>query len=223
MGVAPLSSLLQCPVHLRFYCYADCHPFEHNIRLRPGETAEPRAKRDHVFIYCITHIGTGMRYVGYTEKRLSERWALHRSARKTEKRKNDPLYIAMNECGLHMFVMEELEECGKAIKEERELDYMRKLDSWNPLRGYNNPVCEENYARKLYFLLNPGQGSTYYAFRQELRLLDLGWRERLPHDQKLRDELQEAADISLQEGRRLMTRISSLASPVILASLPSAQ
>lgn len=223
MGVAQLSSLLQCPVHLRFYCYADCPPFEHNIRLRPGERIQPRPKRDHVFIYCITHTGTGMRYVGCTEQRLSERWAGHRSTRKAEERKNDALYLAMNECGLHMFVMEELEECGKAIKEERELDYMRKLDSWNPLRGYNKPVCEETYTRKLYFLLNPGQGSTYYALRQELRFLDLGGREPLPHDQKLREELQEAADTSLQEGRKLMTRISSLASPVILASLRSEQ
>ena len=124
----------------------------------------------------------------------------------------------MNEDGLHMFVMEELEECGKSIKRERELDYMRKLDSWNPKQFYNNPGSEAVYARNLYFLLNPGQELRYETLRANLKSLDDGWREPLPHDQKLREELQEVTDTFLQEGRRLMKSISSLASPVVLAS-----
>lgn len=213
-----LNSFPQCPIHLRSYCFADRPPFEHNIRLSPNERTEPRPKSNHVFIYCITHTGTGMRYVGCTEQRLSGRWAGHRSDRKKEEKKNNPLYLAMNECGLHMFVMEKLEECGKSIMRERELDYMRKLDTWNPLRGYNKPINEETYARELYFLLNPGHETKYYALRQELKSLDEGWREPLPLDQKLREELREVADKSLHEGRRLMRRISSLASPVVLAT-----
>lgn len=219
--VTILSSFPQCPIHLSSYCFDDRSPFEHNIRLGPREKTWALPKRDHVFIYCITHTGTGMRYIGQTEKDLSARWEGHRSARKREK--NYPLYLAMNECGLHMFVMEKLGECGTWIVKERELDYMRKLDTWNPLRGYNKPICEEIYARKLYFLLNPGQKSKYYALRQDLKNLDNGWREPLPHDQRLREERQEAEETSLREGRRLMRKISSLASPVILASPPSAQ
>lgn len=216
--VTLLSPLLQCPVHLGTCYFADCPPFKHNIRLRPGEQVERWPKPDHAFIYSITHGGTGVCYVGCTEMRLSERWANHRSARKSEKQKNDPLYSAMNEDGLHMFVMEELEECGKSIKRERELDYMRKLDSWNPKQGYNNPGSEAVYARNLYFLLNPGQELRYETLRANLKSLDDGWREPLPHDQKLREELQEVTDTFLQEGRRLMKSISSLASPVVLAS-----
>jgi len=214
-----LSSLVQCPVHPGSCWFADSPPFEHNIRLRPGEKTESRPKRGYVFIYSVTHVGTGMCYVGQTEKRLSERWAGHRSARKREK--NRPLYLAMNECGLHMFVIEELEECGESIKEERELDHMRKLDSWNPLRGYNSPNCEANYARKLYFLLNPGKESGYEALSRDLWSLDNGFRDSLPHDQKLREELRKSTDKYLRQGRRLMKGISSLASPVILASSPT--
>ena len=124
----------------------------------------------------------------------------------------------MNQCGLHMFVMEELEQCGKSIKDERELDYMRKLQTWNPLQGYNSPSCEAVYASKLFILLNPGQESKYRNVREGLRSLDDVWREPLLHDQKLRKELQEAAETVVQAGRELMSRISSLASPVILAS-----
>ena len=156
-----MSSPINCPVHCRFYCFNDGPPFNHNIRLKPGEEIARRPKHDHGFIYKIRHVGTSICYVGRTEQRLSERWALHRSARKSEKRKNEPLYRAMNEDGLHMFAMEELEECGLSIIRTRELDYMRELESWNPERGYNSSTLEMTYARKLYFSLNPSQELRY--------------------------------------------------------------
>jgi len=130
----------------------------------------------------------------------------------------------MNEYGLSMFVMEELEECEKSIMIERELDYMRAFDSWNPTRGYNNPANEETYARKLYFLSNPEQESKFYALCGDLRRLEEGswewqpgegFRKPLPADPRLKGELErsveKATDTALRGGRRLMKRILSLA------------
>jgi len=189
--------------------------------LRPGEDAEPSPRPEHAFIYSITNIETGMVYVGRTDRRLSKRWEGHRSDRKREERKNDPLYRAMNECGLQMFVMEVLEECGISIMDAREYDYMRKLDSWNPLSGYNSPECEATYARRLYFLLNPGCGERYYSVRQQLKMLDPGGMEPCPLEETVTKEFGRRSATSLREGRRLMKKISSLASPVVIASAVS--
>jgi group I intron endonuclease len=187
--------------------------------LGAGEKTYTPSKSGYAFIYKITHVRTGMHYVGFTDM-LSRRWAGHRSVAKSEKHKNEPLYRAMNEDGLHMFVMEKLEECGESIKRERELDYMRELDSWNPKKGYNNPDQEANYARKLYFLLNPGQELKYDTLWERRRGVVAGWREPLPRGYEwLEQEQQELDEISQREGRKLMEMVSSLASPVIFASL----
>jgi hypothetical protein len=126
----------------------------------------------------------------------------------------------MNENGLQMFVMEELEECGKSIAGARELDYMRQLDSWNPRRGYNSPGEEAKYVRELYFLLNPGKRQRYRELTDSLRALHDGLQESLPQDQRLEEELRGVTETVLREGRRLMKRVSSLATPIVLRSPP---
>lgn len=205
----------RCPIHFGYLCFHDGRPFDHNIRLKPGEPIYHAPKRDHEFIYRIIHIRTGMCYVGRTEKSMSDRWAGHRSARKLPARGDDPLYRAMNEDGLQMFVMEELEECGNSIARERELDWMRGFDSWNPVKGYNKPSAETVYARNLYFLLYPSEKPKYEELRDNLRGLHQGLRGSLPGDQKLEEELQRITDRFLRKGPRLMKMIASLASPVI--------
>lgn len=216
-----MSSFTQCPVHPECNFFSEAPPFDHNLRVRLGERTSRPPKLEHVFIYRISHVGTGMCYVGRTEQSLSARWAGHRSARKHQRH---PLYLAMNQYGLSMFVMEELEECEKSIMIERELDYMRAFDSWNPTRGYNNSANEETYARKLYFLSKPEQELKFYALCGDLRRLEEGswewqpgegFREPLPANPRLRVELQrsveKAANTALRGGRRLMKRILSLA------------
>jgi hypothetical protein len=121
-----------------------------------------------------------------------------------------------------MFVMEEVEQCGSSIIKKRELDYMRNLDTWNLTKGYNCPNQEANYARRLYFSLNPGQEARFWTLKDREREIADGWRESIPSDQKWMEELREVAEISLREGRGLMEMIPSLASPVVLASPPSA-
>lgn len=215
-----MSSPIHCPVHLRFYCFSDGPPFDHNIRLNPGEEVARLPKRDHGFIYKISHFTTGMCYVGRTEKRLSDRWALHRSAGKSEKRKSDPLYRAMKEDGIHQFVMERLEECGVEILGSRELDYMRQLESWNPRKGYNGPSLAARYARNLYFAHNPVQELRYKILHEGPKVLVGRWLESAPPDREWIEEMRELDETSLREGRRLMEIIPSLTRPVILASLP---
>ncbi len=205
----------RCPIHLGFLCFRDRPPLSHNIRLRAGELTYRTPKRDHEFIYRIAHARTGMCYIGRTTKSLSQRWQGHRSARKLEARANHPLYHAMNEQGLQMFIMEELEECGRSVARERELDCMRQFESWNPQKGYNEPIAEIIYARDLYLLLNPGKRPRYEELRDSLHALHCGLRESSPGDQELQQELQKTEDTFLREGRILMKRIPSLTSPVI--------
>jgi len=125
----------------------------------------------------------------------------------------------MNEYGLQMFVMEKLEECGNSIARERELDWMRHFDSWSLLKGYNKPSAELVYARDLYFLLFPGKKPRYDNLRDNLHGLHQGFRKPLPQDQKLEEELQKITDTFVRDGRRLMKKIVSLASPVIFKSV----
>lgn len=211
----------RCPIHPGFLCFRDSRPFEHNIRLLSGEKTYTPPKRDHVFVYRITHVEKGMFYVGYTEMSLSDRWAGHRAARKREERKNDPLYRAMNEDGLNMFVMEVLEECGAAIKRRRELDYMRQLDSWNPKKGYNGLHEEADYARKLCFLFNPALEVKYTSLWQKRNSVVAGFGKPLPTGYEwLEKEQQELEETLQREGRRLMETIPSFLSPEILTCPP---
>jgi hypothetical protein len=210
---------LPCPVHLNHTWY-DGFPFEHNIRVRPDEKTYSKPSQDRAFIYSITHVGTGMRYVGETAMSLSARWEGHRSARKSEKQKNDPLYRAMNEDGLQMFVMEVLEECEAAVRKRCELDYMRQLDSWNREKGYNGPHEEAKYARLLCFLFDPTLEVRYNALWQARHSVVAGFGKPLPPGYDWLEKEQRELEETLQrEGRRLMETIPSFMSPV-LASLP---
>jgi hypothetical protein len=211
----------QCPVHPEYLCFSDRPPFEHNVRLRSGAKTYTSPKRNHAFIYSITHVETGMCYVGFTEMSLSDRWKGHRSTRKTEAQKTDPLYRAMNEDGLNMFVMEDLEECAAAIRRRRELDYMRQLDSWNPKRGYNGLHEEADYARKLCFLFDPALEVRYNSLWQQRNAVVPGFGKPLPPGYEwLGKEQQELGETLRREGRRLMETIPSFLSPEVLACPP---
>ncbi len=214
------SVALPCPVHLNHNWCDRGYPFDCNIRVRPDEKPYTSLKPHHAFIYKITHVRTGMLYVGFTDQ-LSRRWAGHRAAGKREERKNDPLYRALNEDGFNMFVMEELEVCGAAIKRRRELDYMRQLDSWNPEKGYNSPNEEADYAMKVCFCLNPVQElRRHVVLNGSPRSYGNAWRIEHASDQQWMEELREVTETSVREGRRLMETIPSFLSPEILASPP---
>ena len=206
----------RCPIHTGYLCFSDRQPFEHNIRLWPGAQIFSHPKSGHEFIYSICHVRTGMLYIGRTEMSLSRRWEGHRSDRKQEKRRGAPLYRAMNEDGLQMFVMAALEECEKAIVKSRELDYMRRFDSWNPQKGFNSLGEQEKYFRELCFLRNPDQKPKYDELREGLDSHHRGFREALPQDKELAEELRQLTDTFRVEGQRLIEANTWLTSPVIL-------
>jgi predicted GIY-YIG superfamily endonuclease len=210
---------LPCPVHLNHTWCDSGYPFKCNIRVRPGRETYTSLKPDHSFIYKITHVRTGMLYVGFTDE-LSRRWAGHRSdSKNSEMRKSKPLSRAMYEDGLNMFVMEALEECAAVIQRRRELDYMRNLDSWNPKKGYNGLHEEADYARKLCFLLDPALEVKYTSIWQERNSVVAGFGKPLPPGYEWLEKQQQELEEALQrDGRRLMETIPSFLSPEILAS-----
>jgi predicted GIY-YIG superfamily endonuclease len=200
-----------CPIHPGKLC-------EHNIRVRAGFQPFTSPKLGHAYIYRITHVETGLVYVGYTIRSLAERWEGHRS---DAKRRPEPLYVAMRESGIHMFVMEELEQCAESIKHERELDYMRIFESWNPAKGYNPPDREAAYLMKLYFLFNPDEGAAYMHLWEKRRSIVAGWYELNPlppESQWLDIERHQLEAKAMLGGKQLAGSISSLASPVVTAA-----
>ena len=211
---------LQCPVHLSHTWY-DGFPLEHNIRVRSGERTYSPPNRC-AFVYSITHVGTNIRYIGETKTSLSDRWVGHRSdAKNSETRKSKPLARAMYEDGLHMFVMEALEECETAVRKRRELDYMRQLESWNPKKGYNGSHEEAKYARLLCFLFNPTLEVKYQALWDERKAVVAGFGKPLPPGYESLEREQHDLEETLQrEGRTLMGTIQSFSSPEILACPP---
>ena len=206
----------RCPIHTGYLCFSDNQPFEHNIRLKAGARPCSLPKLGHEFIYKITHVRTEIHYIGRTEMSLSQRWEGHRSARKQEMRRNAPLYRAMNADGLQMFVMEALEECEKSVVNARELDYMRLFDSWNPQKGFNSVGEQAKYFRELCFLRNPDHRLKYDELRLSLDSLWRGFREPLPQDQKLEEELRQLTDTLLSEGRELIEANAWLTGPLFL-------
>lgn len=89
-------------------------------------------------IYVITNKINNKQYVGQSTN-LSRRWSDHRSKsrhpRKPDEYRN-LLYIAIREYGLENFSFEILEECDVEELNEREIFWIKKLNTY--IDGYNN-------------------------------------------------------------------------------------
>jgi predicted GIY-YIG superfamily endonuclease len=170
----------------------------------------------HAIVYSITHLQSGLIYVGYTKQSLLDRWQIHRSDAKLNKPAS--LYQAMHKFGIDMFAVEELEQCGMLIRRERELDYMRNFESWNPEKGYNPPIQELRYLMKLHFLLNPADAAKHALIWEKRRSIVPGYYELYPLPpgyEWIDEERRELEEKAIQGGRLLIDSISSLASPVV--------
>ena len=84
-------------------------------------------------IYLITNTINDNKYVGQTVMQLNKRWLAHIQESKTYS--EHPLYRAINKYGIDNFKIRVLEECGEDILSEREIYWIKKLDTYN--RGYN--------------------------------------------------------------------------------------
>ena len=87
------------------------------------------------FIYKITNNINGKSYVGKTLNTVSSRFKEHICDSKHEVRKNRPLYKAFNKYGIENFRVETLEECDDTDASEREMFWIKELDTFH--KGYN--------------------------------------------------------------------------------------
>lgn len=97
-------------------------------------------------IYCITNNINGKQYIGLS-KDCHKRWQDHYSKSYTSEREDDvkkALYRAMRKYGRENFSFRILEECPEEKLKEREIYWIKKLDTYN--KGYNETYGGDNYS-----------------------------------------------------------------------------
>lgn len=88
-------------------------------------------------VYCITHIASGMQYVGITSYSLAQRWCVHVTAAKG-KRKLTPIAQAISDFGKDAFSVNAIRVTAASEKAEMlERQYIRDLGTLIPL-GFNS-------------------------------------------------------------------------------------
>ena len=87
------------------------------------------------YIYCITNLINGKKYVGKTTYSVTKRFQEHCSDFKKLRCEKRPLYRAMNKYGIENFVIEELAECPNEELDSYEIMYIDKLGTYH--NGYN--------------------------------------------------------------------------------------
>lgn len=95
------------------------------------------------YIYKITNKINGKIYIGKTKYNIDSRYKSHIKQAIKNKELNitsSKLYNAFNKYGVENFVIEQIEECPYDILSEREIYWIKELDSRNPSIGYN--ICK---------------------------------------------------------------------------------
>lgn len=87
------------------------------------------------YIYKITNLINGKKYIGKTSKTVERRWNQHISDSKKECCKDRPLYRAFNKYGIENFSIEIIEECKIEQSSDREQFWIKKLNTYK--NGYN--------------------------------------------------------------------------------------
>ena len=89
------------------------------------------------YIYKITNNLNQKIYIGQTRNSINRRWLDHCKSAKNEDDKdhNAPLHLAINKYGRENFTVELIEQCDNQLLNEREIFWIKQLDSYN--NGYN--------------------------------------------------------------------------------------
>lgn len=87
------------------------------------------------YIYLIKNEITGEKYVGNTSFDINKRWSEHCHDATRKRCSHRPLYAAINKYGKNNFTIEVLEECERAISNEREKFWIETLGTFK--NGYN--------------------------------------------------------------------------------------
>lgn len=89
-------------------------------------------------IYVVTNTLNGKQYVGQS-KNCKARFNDHKTKSVNPRKKDEfrkELYIDIRNFGVENFTFEVLEECDESLLKEREIYWIKKLDTYN--NGYNN-------------------------------------------------------------------------------------
>lgn len=121
---------------------------------------KPELNKKNV-IYKITNLINSKIYVGQTKQKLSKRWKAHRKDardlalnKNSHKRKSVYLARALNKHEVKNFKIEIIEECSMELLNEREVFWIKELNSLAP-NGYNlttggdSPVFSQESLKKM--------------------------------------------------------------------------
>lgn len=113
------------------------------------------------YIYCITNLINGKRYVGKTTSSLKERFREHCVDSQRERCEKRPLYDAMNKYGIENFIIEELEQVeDESLLSEKEIYWIKELQTFGS-NGYN--------------ATSGGDGKILYDYKEIIELANLGY------------------------------------------------
>lgn len=113
------------------------------------------------YIYCITNLINGKRYVGKTTQSIDKRFREHCIDSQKEKCEKRPLYDAMNKYGIENFKIEEIEYIeNDSDLSDREVYWIGELGTYGS-HGYN--------ASK------GGDGKILYDYNEIIQLARLGY------------------------------------------------
>lgn len=87
------------------------------------------------YIYCITNIVNGKKYIGKTINSITKRFRQHLSDSKRSRCNKRPLCSAINKYGADNFVVEKLIECNPDELSSYEIMFIEKYDTYH--NGYN--------------------------------------------------------------------------------------
>lgn len=88
------------------------------------------------YIYKVTNTVNGKAYVGQTRRTIEQRWKQHVYNSFNEAPYNKgPFHCAIKKYGVDAFIVEELEECKNEDLDEREMHWIKYLDTLR--NGYN--------------------------------------------------------------------------------------
>lgn len=145
-----------------------------------------------IYVYCIRCTKNNKVYVGAT-KHPSKRWTMHKwwpkYGKNFESQSACKLYTDMQKYGLAKFVFSIVEECSMLLASEREVYWIRKLDSIK--HGYNIVLggyleYKNRYSNKNRKFGRKGQRNTVQMNQRISKALK-GVKKTEEHKQKLKE------------------------------------